>query len=288
MQTHSTINSQISKVSPLMQPVHFEGQVYFTSRYFHAQYLANKPEGAKYKQLKHFNRLIRSLETYSDYVSRGDIVELEWGLITGPNFGPVDALFKETKKNPIMLINATAQIALTHHLDDEISKNASVSANESIAKKYTNSLQAPRLLTVVDESEAAIKLATLFGLTGNQALLSADRAVFETVGVSPLKLLGHAALESEIQESLLTVTEIGNRLGLSRNKVNPFLESIGLITGYRNHKNQQCWSLTDKGKEAGGIYLDTGKKDSQGAMIQQVKWYSSVVDWINSNAKAVA
>lgn len=128
------MSNRIAKINPLMLPVHYGDEVYFTSHYFHAQYLANKPEGAKYKQLPHFNRLIKSLETYSDYVSRNDIVELEWGLITDPDFGSVDHLFKETRKKPIMLISATAQIALTHHLDDEISRQASVNVNAKAAQ----------------------------------------------------------------------------------------------------------------------------------------------------------
>jgi hypothetical protein len=32
-----------------------------------------------------------------------------------------------------MLINATAQVALTHHLDDEVSKSASVAVNGQAA-----------------------------------------------------------------------------------------------------------------------------------------------------------
>lgn len=69
-----------------------------------------------------------SIEAYPTYVERKDIIELTWddvkenGKNTDAKFASV---FKSMNYNPIMLINATAQIALTHHLDDELSKEVS-------------------------------------------------------------------------------------------------------------------------------------------------------------------
>lgn len=120
--------------SPLMQPVHYNGQTYYTGQYFHKMYRANSDADGKYKQAAHFLRLIRSIEAYSLYVESGDIVEVtkadaESALASGkadPNLG---SAFKATFGKPIMLINATAQVALMHHLDDEVSKQASVAIN---------------------------------------------------------------------------------------------------------------------------------------------------------------
>ncbi|MCK7581044.1 MAG: hypothetical protein MZV65_39105 [Chromatiales bacterium] len=62
--------------SPLMQPVQFNGQTYFTGQYFHQLYRTNSDADGKYKQTAHFLRLIRSIEAYPLYVESGDIVEL--------------------------------------------------------------------------------------------------------------------------------------------------------------------------------------------------------------------
>lgn len=128
--------STLTSISnPLMQPIHYNGQVYFTSQYFHQMYRRNAEGWGKYGQLKHFNRMIRSIEAYENYIQRNDIIEITWNeakKITSPDFGPV---FESVSYNPLMLINATAQVALTHHLDDAISKEMSVTTNEQVANQ---------------------------------------------------------------------------------------------------------------------------------------------------------
>ncbi|MCK7581136.1 MAG: hypothetical protein MZV65_39570 [Chromatiales bacterium] len=124
--------------SPLMQPVQFNGQTYFTGQYFHQLYRTNSDADGKYKQTAHFLRLIRSIEAYPLYVESGDIVELtkadaESALASGQADPILGSAFKATFGKPIMLINATAQVALTHHLDDEVSKQASVAINRRAA-----------------------------------------------------------------------------------------------------------------------------------------------------------
>jgi hypothetical protein len=121
--------NEITVQNPLMQPINYEGGVYFTSQYFHQMYGNNG--GGKYKELFNFNKLIRSIEAYPLYVLGGDIVELT-GTETDSN---LESVCKATRRNPIMLINATAQVALTHHLDDELSKQVSVNVNEQAASR---------------------------------------------------------------------------------------------------------------------------------------------------------
>jgi len=61
-------------------------------------------------------------------------------------------------------------------------------------------------------------------------------------------------------------------VGMSAQSVNKQLERLGFHT-----KPVKEWVLTDKGKEF-GIYLDTGKKHSNGTMIQQIKWKESILE----------
>lgn len=128
----------------LMQPVTWDGQEYFTSQYFHRQYLENSEVGAKYQQHSHFARLVRSIEAYPIYVENGDIVEIPWseyksfknkGIHPEDSLEKIGDLFIAASYNPLMLINKTGQIALTHHLDDELSKQMSVTANTMVAKQ---------------------------------------------------------------------------------------------------------------------------------------------------------
>ncbi len=119
----------------LHQMVTYQGRSYYTSQYFHHSY-KNENGGGKYARLEDFNRLVRSIETYQDYADRGDIVELIYskGEITNAN---IASLHKSNSYNPIMLISATAQVALTHHLDDEISRRVSIKINTQAATPLT-------------------------------------------------------------------------------------------------------------------------------------------------------
>lgn len=127
-------------------------------------------------------------------------------------------------------------------------------------------------------------LARLCGLKGNQAILSANRATETSTGVAPLALLGITHLDADQQEILLTTTEAGESLGLARNKTYPHLAALGLVTGYRDHKDRQCWELTDMGKQVGGIYQDTGKKHGDGVPVRQIRWTKSAVEWIKGKS----
>lgn len=129
-------NNIVTAINPLMQEIRHNGKTYFTSQYFHKIYTAGSPNGGKYEQLPHFNRLIRSIEAYSRYLDRGHLVELEWSDVKNsgiPNLDPFKTLFKATSYNPIMLISATAQVALSHHLDSESEMDLSVDTNERAA-----------------------------------------------------------------------------------------------------------------------------------------------------------
>lgn len=128
-----------------------------------------------------------------------------------------------------------------------------------------------------------VALANLFGFTGNQALLSADRATNTLIGVSPMQLLGTSHLVSEVQERLLTVTELGKLVGLSAVATNKQLTSSGLQTAQRNAKGDLVYTPTEAGSRY-GVFLDTGKKHGDGTPVQQIKWYSSTAKQLQGSA----
>jgi hypothetical protein len=74
-------------------------------------------------------------------------------------------------------------------------------------------------------------------------------------------------------------------LGISTRKINPTLIEIGLQTSHRDHKNRLYYELTDSGLKH-GIYMDTGKKHSDGTPIRQIKWHTSVVDVLKAHLEA--
>ena len=117
----------------------------------------------------------------------------------------------------------------------------------------------------------AVEAAKAFGFTGNQAYLSADKAIQTITSISPLYLMG-VELVNESQERNLTPTEIGNRLGLSAIKTNLLISQKGLQ--FKNEENE--WNPTEIGKEF-GVLLDTGKKHKSGIPVQQLKWKESIL-----------
>ena len=114
-------------------------------------------------------------------------------------------------------------------------------------------------------------LAELFGLSGNQALLSAAKATETLTGHNPIKLLG-VELKADRKEKTYTVTELGREFfdGMSAQKLNRRFEAAKL----QNRVAGQ-WELTEKGKGHAEI-LDTGKKRSNGTPVKQIKWFKTV------------
>lgn len=120
---------------------------------------------------------------------------------------------------------------------------------------------------------------------GNQALLSANMATFKVTGTNVLNNLGATHLLSEERDALLTATDIGERLGLSGQKVNTILEQKGLVLSFRDHKNRKQYEMTEAGAKLGET-LDTGKKHGDGMPVKQIKWYSRIVDFLKGEQAA--
>jgi len=122
-------------------------------------------------------------------------------------------------------------------------------------------------------------IARLIGLDKNVAAIAANNAAIKLTGVNVLQIINQTHLAAENQESLVyTPSELGLRLGVSGQKFNKLLELAELQAKDGDH-----WVPTEKAK---GQYrfLDTGKKHSAGAMIQQVKWHDTVLGLLEKKA----
>ena len=115
------------------------------------------------------------------------------------------------------------------------------------------------------------EFAELCGLKDNAALISADNTVYRLRGISMLKT-AQIELKTPEQERILTPTQLANYLGLAGPKeINLSLACRGFQIKEWGH-----WTPTDKGKKY-AVLLDTGKRHTNGTMIQQLKWKESIL-----------
>jgi len=132
----------------------------------------------------------------------------------------------------------------------------------------------PSMAKLASDLEASVKIAKIFGLEGNQALLSANRMTnkyYPDHNIDLLKASG-VKLITEKQVQYFTPTELGKQIGnLSAVKVNKLLEQNGYQIETRGSKNRLIWKVTPIGKTLCQI-LDTGKTHSDGTPVQQCKW----------------
>ncbi|MCR4158831.1 Bro-N domain-containing protein [Kerstersia gyiorum] len=119
----------------------------------------------------------------------------------------------------------------------------------------------------------AVRAARALGLDKNTAAISANQFVRKLTGMNLLEGFGATHLAAENQEALyFTPTELGKMLGgLSAQKVNLLLAGAGLQAKVGEH-----WKPLDAGKDFARLY-DTGKKHSDGASVQQIKWSDTVL-----------
>lgn len=124
--------------------------------------------------------------------------------------------------------------------------------------------------------ESLSRVATLFGLQGNQALISANVATRRVTGVDLQATLG-IELKADDNEQLLTATQIGKEL----NDISAIKVNLLLIEHDYQGKNEAGYFPLPRGKGY-AIMLDSGKKHSDGSMIQQLKWKRSIVSELKS------
>ena len=116
------------------------------------------------------------------------------------------------------------------------------------------------------------EFAELCGLKDNAALISADNTVYRLRGISMLKT-AQIELKTPDQQRLLTPTQIAEQLKLSGPR------EVNLILAVRGFQIKEMghWAPTEKGKAFAAL-LDTGKRHSNGTMIQQLKWKETVLN----------
>ena len=112
-----------------------------------------------------------------------------------------------------------------------------------------------------------------FGICKNSALISANNHVEEVFGINPMKVL-HIELPEERQETTYTPTELGKMMPNPVGAV--AINKLLAKKGYQA-KIDRRWIPTDEGKKHCKI-IDTGKKHSSGAPVEQIKWYKSAID----------
>lgn len=127
----------------------------------------------------------------------------------------------------------------------------------------------------VQEFKGLLAVAKMFGLKGNQALISANIATRKNTGVDFQAMLG-IELEAPVQSRLITPTDLGLLINLSGIKVNQLLKDKGYQTDRRDSKGKIIWTPTEKGLKFATL-LDTGKKHGDGTPVQQIKWCESIV-----------
>ncbi len=138
--------------------------------------------------------------------------------------------------------------------------------------------RAPRLQAPEREAMSiftpALRIAKLCGLTGNQALLAADKASIKTTGISTLSLIGQTHLIADQRGLTFTPTELGKERGISAQSMNKLLSASGL---QKSNQKTSAWEPTDLGLKH-CEWLDTGKKSSSGTPVKQLKWFVSACD----------
>ncbi len=133
------------------------------------------------------------------------------------------------------------------------------------------------LVPAIKELHAAIRIAKIFGLNKNQALISANRAVRNITGTDCMAVMQITHLISEDQEQHFTPSDIGKMFnGVSGQKANQLLHDLGFQEQSRDHKNRIKWMVTEKGKPF-AILKDTGKRNGDGTPVVQTFWKESIL-----------
>ena len=238
--------ADLAPSSPLMALIHYQGQDYYTSHFFHRQYLANGQQQAqiKYRRYPDFVRTMKTIPAYDLYIQKCDIVELHW--ISKRQQGKADSAlvlqinklepqFHSAGYKPLYLLNATAQLALGQHLDDELSKQMSVAVNTQAARQ---SLKGTPLSTVAPmelatrEMRAWLEAASdLFVVPLHIAQQEGVKMITARHGIDFAPLLLAAPAQTGIPDAdvMLEPTQLAQALGVeSARAMNLLLQRWGL------------------------------------------------------------
>jgi hypothetical protein len=141
----------------LLQPIEWQGQLYYTAQYFHTWYL-HHGQGQDWKlrhtRLDNFVRVIERMPAFHTHVENGDIV-----VLTPKNCSQHLRALLQRSRQKLVLLNAKAQAALTHHLDDPSSISMSYQINKRAAQTQTRAqnLTSRDILRLVAEGRLRVE-----------------------------------------------------------------------------------------------------------------------------------
>jgi len=145
--------------------------------------------------------------------------------------------------------------------------------------------QTPQQLSLIEATErfkAHASICESIGVTGNQKAIAANNATIKHTGINLLKNMDMVQLTADIQEQILTVSDIAKRIAMKPRQLNLLLTKIGLQIAKRDHKARLYYELTNLGKKY-GIYLDTGKRHkTDGSPVRQIKWFDRVIKTVKA------
>lgn len=124
-----------------------------------------------------------------------------------------------------------------------------------------------------------MKMLSMMGITGNQAVIAASRGTKALTGIDPMALMNVTHITAPQNEAFLTPTDVARKAGMSSAQVvNRLLCSLALQHAGRDAKNHVYYEPTQAGLDAGGVMQDTGKRHSTGTPVRQLRWASSIVN----------
>lgn len=151
--------------NPLMQPITIDEVTYLTSQKLHADYISNateRGEEPKYQRHHDFTRVIRTIPSYILFIEQKDIIEYKWNALKSSNneatqnlLYSIAPLFRQSGYRDLLLLNATAQLELTHHLDDLL--------NQEIAYRHSRSATEP-LIDIFLRQHGLTKYKSLYDI----------------------------------------------------------------------------------------------------------------------------
>lgn len=133
--------------------------------------------------------------------------------------------------------------------------------------------------TVGSAWKAFYEIAGHFFPDHNQRLLSVNKAVLTHTGIDAMASLNTKALPAPTQERLMTVTELGRDLGLSAQATNALLIEYGFQRRVTLPNGRHEYEPRQEGLKL-AVFLDTGKRHSNGTPVRQLKWKTSVGAWL--------
>jgi len=225
-------HNKLGPQNPLMQMIHIWEKAYFCSHKFHYEYIEGGGPELKYLRHEHFLRRLREIEAWDLYMEHLDGLELHWskgGKITNPKTGSVNhindfppllrLMFKANGYNPLILINATLQLAIFEVLDNTISKQVSFAKNTQYAREQQQDARKPSSLFPIEAAARQLKsyleIGAIFGTPEHITQQIAVREIKRDTGIDLTPMLIAAPAQQGVQEEhmMLEPTDLAKRLG---------------------------------------------------------------------------